>query len=67
MIFASVTRTCVQKVLMVSHARVTANVIVILENVDVKKVLINSNNPFSYNINFLRICIILYYFHYRVG
>ena len=47
-IFASVTRTCVQKVLMVSRARVTANVIVILENVDVKKVRINSYNPYSY-------------------
>lgn len=47
-IFASVTRTCVQKVLMVSRARVTANVIVILVNVDVKKVRINSYNPYSY-------------------
>lgn len=45
---------------MVSHARVTANVIVILENVDVKKVLINSYNPFSYNINFLIICNIIF-------
>ena len=49
-IFASVTRTCVQKVLMVSLARVTANVIVILENVDVKKVRINSYNPYFYII-----------------
>lgn len=42
-IFASVTRTCVQKVLMVFLARVTANVIVILENVDVRKARINSS------------------------